>query len=170
MLPIPTLLIIVLALSGAPAEGQRPAIDYSKFSHSTHVAKGKLACDSCHKFPTKNWREVRKGDAAFPDVTEFPEHASCLNCHRQQFFARERPAPRICSNCHVRVTPIETSRYSFPTLGKIPDFVSDFRVVVPPHEEQPSPLNHATCFTCHNQESELPPLPQNCDACHKPAK
>ena len=163
MLRPATLLITVLAFSGAPA------IDYSSFSHSTHVAKEKLACGSCHKFPTKNWKEVRKGDAAFPDVVEFPEHASCLSCHRQQFFARERPAPRICSNCHVKVTPVETSRYPFPTLNKGPDFVSEFRVIVPPHDEPPNPLNHATCFTCHNQESELAPLPPNCDACHKPA-
>jgi c(7)-type cytochrome triheme protein len=31
------------------------------------------------------------------------------------------------------------------------------------------PLTHATCFTCHNPESELPPLPANCDTCHKTA-
>jgi c(7)-type cytochrome triheme protein len=29
------------------------------------------------------------------------------------------------------------------------------------------PLTHASCFTCHNQESELAPLPQNCNTCHK---
>src|SRR3982074_327585 len=60
----------------------KPRIDYSSFSHSTHVVNQKLACDSCHKFPTKNWKDVRKGDAAFPDIAEFPEHSSCLNCHR----------------------------------------------------------------------------------------
>ncbi len=91
---------------------------YSDFSHTTHVNKQKLACDSCHKFPTENWKEVRKGDAAFPDVTEFPEHASCLNCHRQQFFARERPVPKICSNCHVKATPRDTSRHRFRALGE----------------------------------------------------
>src|SRR6266542_827065 len=52
--------------------------DYSKFSHQTHVVIQKLACNSCHSVPSKNWKEVRKGDAAFPDVTDFPEHASCL--------------------------------------------------------------------------------------------
>lgn len=194
---------------------RRPAIDYSRFAHSTHVSKEKLACDSCHKFPTENWKEVRKDDA-FPDVAEFPEHASCLNCHRAQFFARERPAPRICSNCHVKATPLDTSRYPFPSLGeaflttaKGRDFVSDFRVAFPhekhtdascedchqTHQEQGKsddefvtkppkdigdafwlkkgtfktrPLTHAGCFTCHNQESELPPVPTNCDSCHKP--
>jgi c(7)-type cytochrome triheme protein len=167
--------------------------------------------------PTKNWKEVRKGDAAFPDVTEFPDHASCLNCHRQQFFARERPVPKICSNCHVKATPIDTTRYPFPSLGeafltttKAAAFTSDFRVLFP-HEKhgdvecadchqtykpqgksddefltkppkdigdafwlkkgtfKSRPLTHATCFTCHNQDSELAPLPANCDTCHKTA-
>lgn len=220
MLRITTLLVIAFALSVGAVDAQRrtraASIDYTNFSHSTHVGKQKLACDSCHKFPTKNWKEVRKGDAAFPDIAEFPEHASCLNCHRPQFFARERPAPRICSNCHVKGTPIDTSRYAFPSLGeaflstaKAAKFTSEFRVFFP-HDKhadadcadchqtnQPQgksddefvtkppknigdafwlkkgtfktrPLTHATCFTCHNQESEIAPLPQNCDSCHKP--
>jgi hypothetical protein len=159
---------------------------------------------------------VRTGDEAFADVTEYPEHQACLGCHRRQFFARERPVPRICSNCHVKATPIETSRYPFPSLGeaflsttKGRDFVSDFQVLFPhdkhtdascedchkTHQPQDKsddefvtkppknigdafwlkkgtfktrPLTHAGCFTCHNQESELAPLPQNCDSCHKP--
>ena len=213
------ILVITLALSVATAEAQRRAqtIDYASFSHSTHVNKQKLACDSCHKFPTKNWKEVRKGDAAFPDVAEFPEHAACLNCHRQQFFARERPVPKICTNCHIKGTPSDTSRPAFPSLGeaflttaKAVGFVSEFRVLFP-HDKhadadcadchqtyQPQgksddefitkppknigdafwlkkgtfktrPFTHATCFSCHNQESELAPLPQNCNACHKTA-
>jgi hypothetical protein len=122
----------------APATQKTPRVDYSRFSHNTHVDQQKLACDSCHKFPTKNWKDVRKGDAAFEDVAEFPEHSSCLNCHRQQFFARERPAPAICSNCHVSVTPRDTSRFQFPSLGDVSDptkkrrdFVSDFAVNFP---------------------------------------
>jgi cytochrome c7-like protein len=118
--------------------GPRTRIDYSHFSHQTHVTQQKLACDGCHKFPTKNWKGVRKGDAAFEDVAEFPEHSSCLNCHRQQFFARERPAPTICSNCHVNVTPRDTTRFQFPSLGDVSDptkkrrdFVSEFAVNFP---------------------------------------
>ncbi len=98
-----------------------PRVDYAKFSHTTHVVSQKLTCDSCHKVPTSNWKEVRKGDQAFPDVAEFPEHETCLNCHRQQFFARERPAPRICVNCHVNVTPRDTTRFLFPSLGDVTD-------------------------------------------------
>ena len=231
-----------------PAAEKKSHVDYSRFSHSTHVIQGKLSCDACHKFPTKNWKEVRKGDEAFPDVTEYPEHQSCLNCHRQQFFARERPVPRICYNCHSNATPVETSRYAFPSLGekfltsaKAMDFVSDFRVQFPhdkhldvisgnlrrgtlesrllvrasfgghfstPEDSDPKscsvchqtyqpqgkaddefvtkppkdlgdsfwlkkgtfknrPTTHAACFTCHSQDSDLAPLPQNCDACHK---
>jgi hypothetical protein len=227
-----------------PAAQKKP--DYSRFSHDTHVVEKKLSCNSCHSFPSKNWKEVRKDDEAFPDVTEYPEHQSCLNCHRQQFFARERPVPRICYNCHFNATPVETSRYPFPSLGdrflssaKAMDFVSDFRVYfahdkhvdvisktslpeesrsfvrvlfssnfMRPEDSDPKscsvchqtyqpqgksdeefvtkppknlgdsfwlkkgtfktrPTTHAGCFTCHNQESELAPSPQNCDACHK---
>src|SRR5205807_9094769 len=99
----------------------KPKVDYTKFSHQTHVVAQKLACNSCHKVPSKNWKEVRKGDAAFADVTDFPEHSSCLNCHREQFFARQRPAPAICSNCHIAVSPRDTSRWLFPSLGDLTD-------------------------------------------------
>jgi formate-dependent nitrite reductase cytochrome c552 subunit len=81
---------------------------------------------------------VRKGDAAFQDVADFPEHSSCLSCHRAQFFARERPAPVICANCHIAVTPRDTARWLFPSLGDITDpklkrreFVSEFGVGFP---------------------------------------
>jgi hypothetical protein len=121
-----------------PKVPPKPKIDYAKFSHTTHVVTQKLACNSCHKVPSKNWKVVRKGDAAFPDVADFPEHSSCLSCHRPQFFARERPAPVICSNCHIAVTPRDTARWLFPSLGDITDpklkrreFVSEFGVGFP---------------------------------------
>ena len=116
----------------------KPKVDYTRFSHQTHVVTQKLVCNSCHKVPSKNWKEVRKGDAAFADVTDFPEHSSCLNCHRQQFFARERPAPVICSNCHIAISPRDTARWLFPSLGDLTDpklkrreFVSEFGVGFP---------------------------------------
>ena len=193
-----------------PSTGLRSA-----FSHANE--KHRFECQTCHKFPTKNWKLVRKESEAFPDVSEFPDHASCLNCHRKQFFARERPAPQICANCHIAVTPRDTARFAFPSLGepflrsvKGKDFTSEFKVVFPHDKHSDNdcadchqaykpqgdsddefvtkppknlgdafwlkkgtfksiPLTHSNCFTCHNQESELPPSPQNCDACHKPA-
>lgn len=117
---------------------QSPKVDYSKFSHRNE--KHGPDCKSCHTFPSKNWNDVRTGDEAFPDVTDYPEHASCLNCHRQQFFARERPAPTICRNCHINVSPRNTERYPFPSLDeafanskKAQNFASEFRVAFP-HE------------------------------------
>ena len=112
---------------------QQPRINYTKFSHRTQPHQQE--CNACHKFPSANWKDARTGKDAFPDITEYPEHSSCLKCHNQQFFARERPAPRICSVCHVGVTPRYTVRYPFPNPPEIfnsskraQDFVSDFRV------------------------------------------
>lgn len=186
---------VVLTVGASPQRRRSSApaarVDYSRYSHRTE--QHRAACSSCHTFPSKNWKEARKSDA-FPDVTEYPEHKACLSCHRQQFFARERPAPRICLNCHVKATPNDTARFPFPSLGesflatvKARDFVSDFRVAFPhdkhtdsdcadchkaakPEDKafQKRPLTHGACFVCHNQESEVAPLPPNCDACHKP--
>ena len=163
----------------APRAQQKPATNYGEFSHTTHVNKQKLACDACHKFPTTNWKEVRKGDAAFEDVAEFPQHAACLDCHRTQFFARERPAPKICSNCHVAVTPRNTVRFLFPSLGDVVDtsrpqrdLASEF-VVNFPHEKHLEIvsgngfLNGPRFATVSwiSQQQKQPPA--NCGVCHQ---
>ena len=157
-----------------------PKVDYGSFSHKTHVDKQKLTCDTCHQFPSKNWKEVRKGDEAFPDVTDFPEHAACLNCHRVQFFARERPAPKICGNCHIAVTPKNTARYVFPSVGEAfiasprsLGFVSEFAVSFPhdKHEEVVSANSRgeqpirvmAVSFTSKNVQE----APKSCPVCHQ---
>jgi hypothetical protein len=168
----------------APAQPQKPRVDYAKFSHRTHVEQQKLGCESCHKFPSKNWKEVRKGDDAFQDVTDFPEHAACLECHRTQFFARERPAPIICSNCHVAVTPRNTVRYPFPSLGEPflaskqgQNFVSEFKVAFP-HDKHVDvvgwlrprrpenfgfTLIHASLTTTNSQDAKS----KSCVVCHE---
>ncbi len=158
----------------------KPRVNYSQFSHHTHVVTQKLECSSCHKVPSKNWKEVRKGDAAFPDVSDFPEHSSCLNCHRTQFFARERPAPVICSNCHVANSPRDTSRWLFPSLGDVNDatkkrreFVSEFGVGFP-HDK------HIDVVGLNSFKSERDPFvrvswqekkgegpPKSCPVCHE---
>lgn len=165
------------------APAKKPQINYTKFSHQTHVVTQKLACNSCHKVPSKNWKEVRKGDAAFPDVTDFPEHASCLNCHREQFFARERPAPAICSNCHVKNSPKDTSRWLFPSLGDVNDpakkrreLISEFGVGFPhdkhidvvgsnvlPRERDP----RGWFVTVTLQEKKKDGPPKSCPVCHE---
>ncbi len=110
--------------------------DFSVFSHLN--PNHQMACDSCHKFPSPNWKDVRAAADAFEDITEYPQHSACLDCHRTQFFAKERPAPRICSVCHVAVTPRSTVRNPFPnpverfrTSPRAVNFTSDFRVGFP---------------------------------------
>ena len=95
----------------APAAAQRrPRVDYTTFRHAT-AAHRKDSCDSCHKSPSDNWAKVRPRDAAFPDITDYPEHESCLGCHRQQFFNGARPP--ICSVCHTVVSPRAGGRHPF---------------------------------------------------------
>lgn len=160
-----------------PKTPPKPKIDYSKFSHTTHAVAQKLACNSCHKVPSKNWKEFRKGDAAFPDVTDFPEHASCLSCHREQFFAREQPAPAICSNCHIAVTPRDTARWLFPSLGDVTDpklkrreFVSEFGVGFP-HDKHIDVvgLNRSgrPSFVTALFQEKKPGPPKSCPVCHE---
>lgn len=165
------------------ATPKKPRVDYAKFSHQTHVVTQKLACSSCHTVPSKNWKEVRTGDAAFPDASDFPEHASCLNCHRAQFFARERPAPVICSNCHIANSPRDTSRWLFPSLGDIKDplkkrreFVSEFGVGFP-HDKhidvvgfnapRPGSESRSWFATVSFQEKKKDGPPASCPVCHQ---
>ena len=158
---------------------KKQKVDYTNFSHQTHFVAQKLSCDSCHKVPAQNWNVVRTGDAAFQDVTDFPEHASCLSCHREQFFARERPAPQICSNCHIAVTPRDTARWLFPSLGDLKDpklkrreFVSEFSVAFPhdKHIDVVGSLTRPTFrrdglrfVTASFQEKKMP---ASCPVCH----
>ena len=169
--------------AATPKSSQKPRTDYSRFSHQTHTVGQKLTCDTCHKFPTKNWKDVRKGDDAFPDVAEFPEHASCLSCHRQQFFARERPAPVICSNCHVAITPRNTVRYVFPSLGEPflssprgRTFISEFQVAFP-HDKHVDVVGFnrrrsqgPIFITASYRVRRLAEEPKSCPVCHQTYK
>ncbi|MDT5296410.1 MAG: Class cytochrome family [Acidobacteriota bacterium] len=97
------------------ASARRPRVDYSQFSHST-AAHRKDSCDSCHKSPSDNWAQVRDGGSAFPDITDYPEHGSCVGCHRAQFFSGARPV--ICSVCHNVVSPRSGNRHPFENPGE----------------------------------------------------
>jgi hypothetical protein len=110
---------------------------YSEFPHSQKAHQ--IACSNCHKFPSSNWNKVRNEKDAFPDITDYPKHESCLSCHRQQFF-KGRP-PVICSICHTNPGPRDSSRHPFPNPREIFDLSpkgktaeSDF-VVGFPHDK-----------------------------------
>lgn len=165
--------------SRPPKTPPKPKIDYKNFSHTTHAVTQKLACNACHKIPSKNWNVARKGDAAFEDVTDFPEHSACLECHRTQFFARERPAPAICSNCHIAVTPKDTARWLFPSLGDITDpklkrrdALSEFGVAFP-HDKHidvvgsAPPAESRGALVNASFQQKKPAPPKSCPVCHE---
>ena len=109
-------------------------VKYSEFPHA--AAAHKLECTACHKFPTDNWNKVRPEASAFPDITDYPQHASCINCHKQQFFKGTPPV--VCSICHTRPSPRDSSRHPFPNPREIFDkspkgqkAESDFAVAFP---------------------------------------
>jgi hypothetical protein len=169
-----------------PNAGARgPRVDYSKFSHST-AAHRKDSCDSCHKTPSGNWAQVRDAGAAFPDITDYPEHASCVGCHRTQFFSGARPI--ICSVCHNVVSPRAGNRHPFENPGepfarseKGKTRRSEFALNFPHDVHQdvmarlsPSPAGvRGVRFVraVFAQESVKPtPKPNSCSICHETFK
>lgn len=240
---------LVLKITGSDFEpaaaqpkraGGQTTAKFTEFNHDTRQ-HSRIACASCHKFPSANWKRVRKADEAFPDITDYPKHESCLSCHRREFYGSPRPA--ICTVCHTNFSTRNNARHPFPNPREIFDLtakgkraISDFAIYFP-HEThieivsqndrrdgeiikasfalnrkkaaeescavchktyQPqgdsddefvtkppaklgdgfwlkkgtfktSPTGHAQCFSCHSPEMEIPPMPQNCAACHKPA-
>jgi hypothetical protein len=157
--------------------------NYAKFSHS--VPQHKKACDSCHSFPSPNWNEVRKGDTAFPDITEYPKHESCLECHHNQFFNGIRPV--ICSICHVKVTPRGGARHPFSNPSETFDVspkgekaVSEFGIAFPhdkhleivgqmlPDKETNRNVQFiATSFRSSRTAKAPDTDPKSCGVCHQ---
>ncbi len=99
----------------SPAKTGSLKVKYSEFPHSQH----KQTCSACHKFPSANWKTVRKSDDAFPDITDYPRHESCLSCHRKQFYSSATPV--ICSICHTNPSPRNSTRHPFPNPREIFD-------------------------------------------------
>jgi hypothetical protein len=127
-------------------DASEPSRDYLHFTHQVAQHKGQ-ACDGCHKFPTANWKTVRKADAAIEDVTDYPQHASCLGCHRQQFFSGA--VPTICRVCHVDPSPRNSTRFPFPNPRELFDAspkgqaeVSEYAVYFP-HDKHEGVFGHA---------------------------
>lgn len=184
-------LLLVLLVAGLVEAQRRPAIDYSKFSHST--PKHQAACNSCHKAPSKNWMKV----SAYPDVADYPAHDACVSCHRPQFFKGARPP--ICSVCHSKTSPRDDARFAFRNPASKLQFNIEF-----PHDKHQdviallrgtqtsfafahaapqnynnctlchpprnatfnaAPTDHASCFNCHWKSQE--PVSANCNGCHK---
>ncbi|MBC7912230.1 MAG: hypothetical protein H7Y30_17115 [Pyrinomonadaceae bacterium] len=154
---------------------RKPARDYSQFSHRSAKHQS-LACDACHKAPTANWLKA----SAFPDVADYPSHASCIKCHRTEFFKGARPL--ICSVCHTKVSPRDEARFDFEK----PNQPSQFSTIFPhdkhqdviasdrfkgepvaaahalrsaPRAQDKSRAQYYNCAVCHQTEAKTPNPP-----------
>jgi hypothetical protein len=117
---------------------------------------------------------VRTGDAAFPDITEYPSHNACLKCHHEQFFNGRPPA--ICTICHVNPTPRNSARQPFANpvetfeksaKGRVAQ--SDFRVYFP-HENHSDVVGGNTAGKNGTQAAHARPQDANCAVCHSLAQ
>jgi len=156
--------------AAGPPAARPAAIDYSKFSHATK--KHQEACNTCHKVPTSNWRKV--GD--YPDVADYPDHDSCLSCHRRQFF--KGPKPAICSVCHSKVSPRDEVRFAFRNPARRRQFLIEFPhdkhqdVIAKlfrgsPVEERPRFVHASFALSNFNADDKTKHY-NNCEICHGP--
>lgn len=150
-------------------------VKYTEFPHSQKAHQ--IECGTCHKFPSDNWNKVRTGDTAFPDITDYPKHQSCVNCHKQQFF--KGTPPKICSICHTSSSPGNSSRHPFPNPREIFDqskkgktAESDFAVgfphdkhieIVSAHNSRPTAFINASFIRANRSM----PGEESCTVCHK---
>lgn len=170
---------------GAPRRKivQRSGKASNNFVHN--IPGHRESCNTCHKTPTgfSNAETLTGEDYKYPDITDYPEHESCINCHRQQFFKGARPA--ICSVCHTKVSPRDKARFAFPRTNQAGEFSIRF-----PHNthqdiiaEVENPLGSGGIESAHfaNAKFVLPANLQddkdkkpktdfnNCTICHAPA-
>ena len=171
-------LIASLFPSGIFAQRRRVKV-YNDFSHGI-AAHRKQSCNSCHKSPTGLSNAETADGAAykFPDITDYPTHDSCIDCHRQQFFRGARPA--ICSVCHTKVSPRDAARFPFEKPNQTSEFDVRFRHDI--HQDiiagnlKNSPLrdgataahfvNAKFTFSADDKKTEY----NNCAICHASAK
>ena len=161
---LPNLTVAQRSPRRRPGPTQRTVIDYSKFSHAT--AKHQQACKTCHLVPTKGWQKT----SDYPDVVDYPGHAACISCHRQQFFKGARPP--ICSICHSRVSPRDEARFAFRNPQHPRQFVIEF-----PHDRHQDVIARAPALRRQRRLFSIIPtsfkaLPyretsyNNCEICH----
>lgn len=160
-----TILITIAAVTLAtgllsPSSAQRK----DAFSHSTPKHK-QTACASCHKIPTANWPTARK----YPDVADFPGHASCFNCHSlRSVLVGNRPA--FCAGCHVTPGPRGVARFPFPVRSRSEEFNTIFPHDV--HQNLIARLQQKTDYAAGHfvkasfMADDLPEF-NNCAICHK---
>lgn len=161
---------------------QRSGKVYNNFVHN--IREHRESCNSCHKTPTgfSSAETLTGEDYKYPDITDYPEHDSCINCHRQQFFRGARPA--ICSICHTKVSPRDKARFTFPRTNQSQEFSIRFphnvhQDIIAGLENSPPPRgNGIEAAHFINAKFTLPAIARddkdktdynNCTICHFPA-
>ncbi len=172
--------LIVSAL--CPLNGfaqRRRGKTYTNFAHNI-AAHRKESCNSCHKSPNgfSNAEMLTGEKYKFPDINDYPEHASCLDCHRQQFFKGARPA--ICSICHTKVSPRDKARFAFPKANQAQEFTIRFPHDVhqdiiaerktPSMREDGTTAAHFVNANFNFADDDKKTDYNNCTICHAPAK
>jgi hypothetical protein len=155
----PSSLFEISAQRGKKVQSNRKI--YNRFAHD-NAAHRKQSCSSCHKAPTgfSNAETAAGASYRYPDITDYPDHDSCFDCHRQQLFRGARPA--ICSICHTKVSPRDKARFAFP----VPNQPEEFGVRFPHNAHQDIIAKVAIPQTKPNEKTDY----NNCTICHLPAK
>lgn len=142
--------------------------NYSRFFHDRHHVKydtsNRANCSDCHTLASPLQY----------DIKDYPDHPSCVNCHRQQFFTGARPA--ICTVCHKAASPRDGSRFAFPKLNT--DVTREFPGHFPHglHQDllarnvRPAPQESAGEFrllrASFNPSTAQTQTQENCATCH----
>ncbi|MGB7070204.1 MAG: cytochrome c3 family protein [Pyrinomonadaceae bacterium] len=136
------------------------------FSHSSK-SHTKISCSSCHRVPSGNWASSR----GYPDVTDYPGHASCLSCHRKDFFSGNPPA--ICAICHVNPGPRGAARFPFPVRAREQEFSTIFphnvhqNLIADSRRRTDIAVAHVVPISFTPPDDDEPPVFNSCAVCHK---
>ena len=137
-----------------------------EFSHRTREHK-RIDCASCHKVPSPNWISAR----GYPDVADYPGHASCVSCHRSDFFQGNHPA--ICSTCHVSSGPRGEARFPFPRRARFQEFATIFPhnvhqdLIASNIDRQNVAVAHFMPASYRSHPTDDKPQFKNCAICHQ---
>ena len=143
------------------------------FSHTTNAHRtGKYAnCSSCHNLPTKNWASARPDkQTAFPDVRNFPSHASCFGCHTKDIYSA---GGAFCGTCHTVPSMRARALLAFPIKSHARQFTTIFphdvhQDLIAVREQRPFAAAHfiAASFV---PDDKPKPVFYNCAICHQTA-
>jgi hypothetical protein len=158
-----TAAVFAASMIQTSAEQQRK----DSFSHASASHK-KLQCSACHKVPSGNWA----GTSGFPDVKDYPGHASCFGCHSPRtVFVGNKPA--FCAICHVDPGPRGVARLPFPARARS----EEFSIIFPHNVHQdviasaPTPARESIFVKASFvPRADGPPQFNNCSICHAAAK